>query len=285
MRPAALLAAPVIDMLAVHDGPSWLAGLWRARRASARSPPPSPSLITIGLFRIVGPKRTRLIAQIVAAIIGAGFVIGIQAAAILSYGTMNRFAVLQSADVVAPCTGSRQPRCGPRPRRHGRLAGALPSSLPSASARWRRHRLRAGELRPPCHRRRRHRPAAQCSSARAAASGRAAEAGTAPQGMDAAAPRPLAAVADPDADPLSAAAGAAAVDQFRPERRCRGGRGARAGDGGRPARRAASPGWPFPARTRTTSSLPPRSHRARCSGQDRGRGDGRPRGRSRRSSS
>jgi ABC-2 type transport system permease protein len=40
--------------------------------------------------------RTRLVAQILAAIIGAGFVIALQIAAILSYGTLSRFAVLTS---------------------------------------------------------------------------------------------------------------------------------------------------------------------------------------------
>ncbi len=57
--------------------------------------------LTIALFRTIGPARTRLIAQIVAAVIGAIFVIGLQIAAILSYGTLSRFAFLQSATVVA----------------------------------------------------------------------------------------------------------------------------------------------------------------------------------------
>jgi len=48
------------------------------------------------LFRLIGPSRTRLVAQILAAIIGAGFVIALQVAAILSYGTLSRFAVLTS---------------------------------------------------------------------------------------------------------------------------------------------------------------------------------------------
>jgi ABC-2 type transport system permease protein len=48
------------------------------------------------LFRVVGAKRTRLIAQVVAAIIGAAFVIGLQIAAIFSAGSISRFAALQS---------------------------------------------------------------------------------------------------------------------------------------------------------------------------------------------
>jgi ABC-2 type transport system permease protein len=51
---------------------------------------------TIALFRTIGARRTRLIAQIVAAIIGAVFVIGLQVGAILSYGNLSRFSFLQS---------------------------------------------------------------------------------------------------------------------------------------------------------------------------------------------
>jgi len=97
---AALLASPLVDMLALDGGPRWLAayGVLVALAALATA---LGMAITLGLFALVGARRTRLIAQIVAAVIGAGFLIGIQAAAILAYGTMNRFAVLQSADLVA----------------------------------------------------------------------------------------------------------------------------------------------------------------------------------------
>jgi ABC-2 type transport system permease protein len=57
--------------------------------------------LTVALFRTIGPKRTRLVAQILAAVVGAAFVIGLQAAAIMSDGTLSRVAFLQSADVVA----------------------------------------------------------------------------------------------------------------------------------------------------------------------------------------
>ena len=52
--------------------------------------------LTVALFRTIGPKRTRLVAQIVAAIVGATFVIGLQIAAIFSYGTLSYFTFLQS---------------------------------------------------------------------------------------------------------------------------------------------------------------------------------------------
>ena len=44
------------------------------------------------LFRLIGPSRTRLVAQILAAIIGAGFVIALQVAAIRTENTLARFA-------------------------------------------------------------------------------------------------------------------------------------------------------------------------------------------------
>ena len=92
---ALFLASPFINMLAILGGARWLAaygvvasmGMVAAALAVA---------LTVALFRLIGPKRTRLIAQIVAAVIGAAFVIGLQVAAILSYGSLSRFAPLQS---------------------------------------------------------------------------------------------------------------------------------------------------------------------------------------------
>lgn len=104
---AMLLAAPFIDVLAVRGGAHWLAayGVVAAMGVTAVA---LAVPITIALFRVIGPARTRLIAQIVAAVIGAAFVIGLQVAAILSYGTLSRFAFLQSTAVVAhaPAIGS-----------------------------------------------------------------------------------------------------------------------------------------------------------------------------------
>src|SRR5580704_4908287 len=56
--------------------------------------------LTIALFRVIGPKRTRLVSQIVAAVIGASFVIGVQFVAILSVGTPSRVAFFQSQVVI-----------------------------------------------------------------------------------------------------------------------------------------------------------------------------------------
>lgn len=78
-----LLAAPVVDMLAFRDGPKWLAAYGVLASFSALATALGVG-ITLLLFQLVGAKRTRLISQIVAAVIGAAFIIGIQAAAILS---------------------------------------------------------------------------------------------------------------------------------------------------------------------------------------------------------
>jgi ABC-2 type transport system permease protein len=92
---ALLLSAPFVDVLVAGGGARWFAafGVVIAVGLSAAA---SAVAITIALFRLIGPARTRLTAQILAAIIGAGFVIALQIAAILSYGTLSRFAILTS---------------------------------------------------------------------------------------------------------------------------------------------------------------------------------------------
>jgi ABC-2 type transport system permease protein len=93
------LAAPFIDILVVRGGLRWMGayGLIVAMGAAAAA---LAVAFTVALFRIIGPRRTRLVAQVVAAVIGAAFVIGLQVAAILSYGTISRVSVLQSSAVL-----------------------------------------------------------------------------------------------------------------------------------------------------------------------------------------
>src|SRR6185437_5329682 len=92
---ALLLSTPFVDVLVIGGGVRWFAayGVVVAIGLSAAA---VAIAVTILLFRLIGPSRTRLVAQILAAIIGAGFVIALQVAAILSYGTLSRFAVLTS---------------------------------------------------------------------------------------------------------------------------------------------------------------------------------------------
>ncbi|MCP4617969.1 MAG: permease [Bradyrhizobium sp.] len=104
---ALLFAIPFVDVLIATGGARWLAafGVVVAIGLSAAA---IAIAVTLILFRLIGPSRTRLVAQIVAAVVGAGFVIALQIAAILSYGTLSRFAVLTSdaATGFAPDTDS-----------------------------------------------------------------------------------------------------------------------------------------------------------------------------------
>ena len=97
---ALLIAAPFIDILIWRGGWRWLSAYGVVVAVGGASAAMSVAL-TVGLFRTIGPKRTRFAAQIVAAIVGAAFVIGLQIAAILSYGTLSYFTFLKSDTLVA----------------------------------------------------------------------------------------------------------------------------------------------------------------------------------------
>jgi ABC-2 type transport system permease protein len=101
------LAAPFIDILTWFGGLHWLAA-YGVIVALAMVAVAIAVMLAVGLFRTIGPRRTRLWAQIVAAAVGASFAIGVQLAAILSYGTPSRFAFLQMEAVTryAPDSGS-----------------------------------------------------------------------------------------------------------------------------------------------------------------------------------
>jgi ABC-2 type transport system permease protein len=96
-------AGPFINALAFVDGPHWLAAYGVLVAMGAAATAVSVTLAVL-LFATLGPKRTRFLAQVVAAVVGAAFVIGIQAAAIFSTGTLSRIAALRSPQVavIAP---------------------------------------------------------------------------------------------------------------------------------------------------------------------------------------
>jgi ABC-2 type transport system permease protein len=95
-----LLAAPFIDILAAAGGAHWL-GAYGVAVAMGASAQALALVFVFLLFRTIGAKRARLVAQIVAAVVGAAVVIGLQIGAILSYGTISRIAILQSDDLIA----------------------------------------------------------------------------------------------------------------------------------------------------------------------------------------
>src|SRR5258707_7412354 len=105
---ALLLSTPFVDVLVIGGGIRWFAayGVVVAIGLSAAA---VAIAVTIVLFHLIGPSRTRLVAQILAAIVGAGFVIVLQVAAILSYGTLSRFTVLTSDTAAAYAPGPDSP--------------------------------------------------------------------------------------------------------------------------------------------------------------------------------
>jgi ABC-2 type transport system permease protein len=90
-----VLGAPFINVASWFGGLRWLAA-YGVIAALAMGAVSLAVTLTVGLFRTIGPKRTRLCAQIVAAVVGASFVIGVQLGAILSYGILSRLLFLQS---------------------------------------------------------------------------------------------------------------------------------------------------------------------------------------------
>ncbi len=99
-----MFVGPFIDILAWRAGARWLAayGVIAAVSLVATA---LAVVLTATLFRTIGPKRTRLAAQIVAAGIGGVFIIGLQVAAMFSTGTLSRLAFLRSPYVLAHAPG------------------------------------------------------------------------------------------------------------------------------------------------------------------------------------
>ena len=94
------ITSPLINCLAFLNSWHWLAA-YAVLLAFSFISTALGILITLSLFKIVGPKRTRFIAQIVAAIVGACFIIGIQIAAILYYNSYSGFTLLRSDEFIA----------------------------------------------------------------------------------------------------------------------------------------------------------------------------------------
>ena len=104
---ALMLLVPFIDVLVWRGGIRWL-GAYVVTLALAMDAVAVAVVLTIAMFHTIGPGRTRIIAQIAAAVIGAAFAISMQFAAISSLGTVSRPAVLQLPALVrlAPASGS-----------------------------------------------------------------------------------------------------------------------------------------------------------------------------------
>jgi ABC-2 type transport system permease protein len=99
MAMALLIAGPFANVLALLGGARWLA-IYGALAAMGASAAALAVALTVALFRSIGPRRTRFVAQVIAAVIGAIFVIGLQIVAIYSYNSLSRVSVLFSDAVV-----------------------------------------------------------------------------------------------------------------------------------------------------------------------------------------
>ena len=94
-----LLASPFINIAAVIDSGHWL---WAYAIIAAMSALATGAAViaALAMFATLGPKQTRSVAQIFAAVVGAAFLIGIQVAAVLTYGNLSRLQVLRSQSVM-----------------------------------------------------------------------------------------------------------------------------------------------------------------------------------------
>ena len=108
-----LLASPFINVLVVARRMRWLAA-YAVVVAVSLTAMAFAVAVTIALFMTLGPKRTRLVAQVMAAVIGAACVIGLQLAAIQSLGSLSRTDILSPPccsrsrpAAAASCTGRR----------------------------------------------------------------------------------------------------------------------------------------------------------------------------------
>lgn len=174
---ALVLSMPFIDVLTLAGGPRWLAGFGLAIGLGVAAAAIAVA-ITLGLFRLLGPRRTRLIAQVFAAFIGAGFAIGIQVFAIVYYGTMVRPAMIIAQTLIARLPDEASPLWWPARAVLGdwaALAGVLVVCFAILAAvmalfapRLGEHSIAATDLAgPSVHRPARHRPFALRSPAAA----------------------------------------------------------------------------------------------------------------------
>lgn len=92
---ACFVLLPFVDVLALLGGRHWLS-IFGLAIACAFAANGVAVVLTTGLFDLMGPRRTRIVSQIISAVVGSAFVIGIQAAAILTIGQMSQQAFFDS---------------------------------------------------------------------------------------------------------------------------------------------------------------------------------------------
>lgn len=94
------ICAPAINVMALFSGAQWL-WAYPVIVCFGFLATSFGVFLTMVLFKILGPRNTRVISQIVAAFVGASFVIGIQLVAIASIGSISRISFLKSEYVMS----------------------------------------------------------------------------------------------------------------------------------------------------------------------------------------
>ncbi len=92
---ALVVATPAINVLAFLGGVRWFAAFGVAVAVAIATAGLALVLASI-LFDLLGPKRTRFASQVASAIVGSAFIIGVQAVAITSIGTLSPQAFFDS---------------------------------------------------------------------------------------------------------------------------------------------------------------------------------------------
>jgi ABC-2 type transport system permease protein len=90
-----VIALPAINVLALLGGMRWFTALGVAVAVAITTAGIALVMASI-LFDTLGPKRTRFASQVASAIVGSAFIIGVQAVAILSIGTLSPGAFFDS---------------------------------------------------------------------------------------------------------------------------------------------------------------------------------------------
>lgn len=94
----AIFTLPIANMMALIVDWRWLA-IYPALAAAGFFGTGLGLFATMGLFALCGPRRTRLVAQVVATLIGAGFALGLQVANVLPQAALaGLFALVDAAE-------------------------------------------------------------------------------------------------------------------------------------------------------------------------------------------
>ncbi len=105
---AALMVSPFVNVLVYIDGPRWLMA-YLVTLAMSGGVTALAVFITLSLFTTIGPRHTRLVAQVVSALVGAALFVGIQTSLILSRGGPGSISGALTDFLLALTGGSDSP--------------------------------------------------------------------------------------------------------------------------------------------------------------------------------